>query len=329
MSRKITEKPKFYHFANVSEGNKMYDIIPDIHGQAGKLKSALTSLGYEQKNGAWRHTDPKRTCVFLGDFIDRGPDNEAVIDIVRCMVDAGTAYAIMGNHELNAVHFHTKDPKSDEPARAHSAKNLKQHASFLQEFPLEAPKTTEAISWMMTLPLFIEFDTFRIVHACWNEAVIGELLKVTKNGRLTDEQFLSAANKKSQLFSLVETTTKGPEATLPDGHLFHDKEGHGRSEVRLQWWNSAASTWKEIATSVPDLNQLPDNNLPASIKQSVYPAKSKPVFFGHYWMTGKPVLQAKNALCLDYSAGRDGPLVSYKFDPKLTSLDLKNLTMHD
>ena len=63
----------------------MYDIIPDIHGQAGKLKSALTSLGYEQKNGAWRHTDPKRTCVFLGDFIDRGPDNEAVIDIVRCM----------------------------------------------------------------------------------------------------------------------------------------------------------------------------------------------------------------------------------------------------
>lgn len=328
MSRKIIEKQKFYHFANVSEGNEMYDIIPDIHGQAGKLKGALMSLGYVQKNGAWRHSDPKRTCVFLGDFIDRGPGNEAVIDIVRSMIDAGTAYAIMGNHELNAVHFHTKDPKSGEPARAHSAKNLKQHGSFLQEFPLEAPKTAEAISWMMTLPLFIEFDAFRIVHACWNEAVIDELSKVTKNGRLTDEQFLLAANKNSQLFSLVETTTKGPEATLPDDRFIYDKEGQRRSEVRLQWWNGAASIWKEIATSVPNLDQLPDSKLPASIKQSVYPAKSKPVFFGHYWMTGKPVLQANNALCLDYSAGREGPLVSYQFDPKMTLLDLKNVTIH-
>ena len=305
----------------------MYDIIPDIHGQAGKLKGALISLGYEQKNGAWRHRDPKRTCVFLGDFIDRGPENNVVIDIVRRMVDAGTASAIMGNHELNAVHFHTKDPKSGEPARAHSANNLKQHASFLKEFPLGGPKTAEAISWMMNLPLFIEFDAFRVVHACWDDNVINELSKVTKNGQMTDEQFLLAADKNSQLFSWVETTTKGPEATLPDNHFIYDKEGHGRSEVRLQWWNGAASTWKEIATSVPNLDQLPNRNLPASIKQSVYPVQSKPVFFGHYWMTGKPVLQANNALCLDYSAGREGPLVSYQFDPK-TPLDLKNVIIH-
>jgi hypothetical protein len=306
----------------------MYDIIPDIHGQAGKLKGALMSLGYVQKNGAWRHSDPKRTCVFLGDFIDRGPDNKVVIDIVRRMVDAGTASAIMGNHELNAVHFHIRDPKSGEPARAHSAKNLKQHASFLKEFPLGDLKTSDAISWMMSLPLFIEFDAFRVVHACWNDTVIKELSKVAKNGQMTDEQFLLAADKDSQLFSLVETTTKGPEATLPDDYLIYDKEGHGRSEVRLQWWNGSASTWKEIATSVPNLDQLPDSNLPTSIKQSVYPVKSKPVFFGHYWLTGKPVLQAKNALCLDYSAGRDGPLVSYQFDSKITSLDLKNATIH-
>lgn len=306
----------------------MYDIIPDIHGQAGKLTGALTSLGYVQKNGVWRHSNPNRTCVFLGDFIDRGPENEVVLDIVRGMVDAGTASAIMGNHELNAIHFHIRDPKSGKPARVHSTKNLKQHASFLKEFPLGDPKTSDAISWMMGLPLFIEFDTFRIVHACWNETVIHDLSKVTKNGRLTNEQFLSAADKNNQLFSLVETTTKGPEATLPDGRLIYDKDGHDRSEVRLQWWNGSAATWKEIATSVPNLDQLPDRNLPTSIKQSLYPVHSKPVFFGHYWMTGKPVLQANNALCLDYSAGREGPLVSYQFDPKMTSLDLKNITIH-
>lgn len=69
----------------------MYDIIPDLHGQAAKLTAALTDLGYRDRNGAWRHSDPSRSCLFLGDFIDRGPHNGAVIDIVRRMVDAGTA----------------------------------------------------------------------------------------------------------------------------------------------------------------------------------------------------------------------------------------------
>ena len=114
----------------------------------------------------------------------------------------------------------------------------------------------------------------------------------------------------------------------PDDHFIYDNEGQSRSEVRLQWWNGAASTRKEIATSVPNLDQLPASNLPASIKQNVYPAKSKPVFFGHYWLTGKPVPQTNNALCLDYSAGREGPLVSYQFDPVTTLLDLKNVTIH-
>ena len=85
----------------------MFDVIPDIHGQADKLKSALGNLGYRERNGAWRHSDPTRHVVFLGDFIDRGPDNREVIRIVRSMLDAGIASAVMGNHELNAIHFHT------------------------------------------------------------------------------------------------------------------------------------------------------------------------------------------------------------------------------
>ncbi|WP_439156001.1 metallophosphoesterase [Yoonia sp.] len=85
----------------------MYDIIPDIHGQAAKLKGALTELGYRMRNGAWRHSDPNRRVVLLGDFIDRGPKNGEVICIVRSMLDAGTTSAVMGNHELNAIHFHT------------------------------------------------------------------------------------------------------------------------------------------------------------------------------------------------------------------------------
>ncbi|MDU8912470.1 metallophosphoesterase, partial [Aestuariicoccus sp. MJ-SS9] len=142
----------------------MFDIIPDIHGQAEKLTSRLASLGYCERRGAWRHDDPRRQVVFLGDFIDRGPQNAAVIDVVRRMIDAGTAHAIMGNHELNAIHFHTDDPETGLPLRPHSSKNINQHASFLEEFPIGANATAEAIAWMKSLPLFLELEGFRFVH---------------------------------------------------------------------------------------------------------------------------------------------------------------------
>ena len=68
---------------------ELYDIVPDIHGQAEKLRGTLTRLGYRDRNGAWRHSNQNRQCVFLGDFIDRGPDNADVLNIVRRMIDAG------------------------------------------------------------------------------------------------------------------------------------------------------------------------------------------------------------------------------------------------
>ena len=86
-----------------------YDIIGDIHGQAGKLEALLRTLGYRDTAGAWRH--PERQAIFVGDFIDRGPAQVRSVHIVRRMVDAGAALAVMGNHELNAIAWHTPDPR--------------------------------------------------------------------------------------------------------------------------------------------------------------------------------------------------------------------------
>jgi hypothetical protein len=38
-----------------------------------------------------------------------------------------------------------------------------------------------------------------------------------------------------------------------------------------------------------------------------------PVFVGHYWKTGEPKPLAKNIACVDYSAGRNGALVTYRW----------------
>src|SRR5208282_4719834 len=75
------------------------DVIGDVHGQFDRLIALLKHLGYRQSAGAWRH--PGRRAIFLGDLIDRGPKQLATVDLVRRMVDAGTARCVMGNHELN------------------------------------------------------------------------------------------------------------------------------------------------------------------------------------------------------------------------------------
>ncbi|TKZ15763.1 metallophosphoesterase [Shimia litoralis] len=304
------------------------DIIPDIHGQADKLRLALQNLGWRRNGTTWMHPEPDRQIVFLGDFIDRGPENGAVIRIVRELMDAGRAQAIMGNHELNAIHFHSVDPDTGAPLRPHDTDNLFQHDSFLKEFPLGAPHTNDVLDWMTSLPLFIETDEFRAVHAAWIQSAIDDLRRQTGAGVLSEDQLIRAGRKGDTFYDLAEAVAKGPEACLPHPHCFEDKGGKVRHHVRVKWWNGDARTWREIAMSVPDINALPDTSLPDSLLRSAYSIDDKPVFFGHYWMSGEPELQSANALCLDYSAGTDGPLVTYEMLAGDKKLDSGRILVH-
>ena len=304
------------------------DIIPDIHGQAEKLRIALQNLGWRRNGTTWLHPEPERQIVFLGDFIDRGPENAAVIRIVRELMDAGRAQAIMGNHELNALHFHTADPETGAPLRAHSHDNSDQHKSFLKEFPLGASQTKDVLDWMRGLPLFIETDGFRAVHAAWIQHAIDDLRRQTGTGVLSEDQLLRAGRKNDTLYDLVEAVAKGPEVRLPHPYFFEDKGGKVRYHVRVKWWNGDARNLRHVAMSVPSINQLPDAPLPDDMFATIYPVGDKLVFFGHYWMSGEPELQSANALCLDYSAGTDGPLVTYSHVAGSRQLSLESLAVH-
>ena len=94
-------------------------MIGDVHGQADKLRALLIKLGYVRKRGAYRHAE--RTAIFVDDLIDRGPKICEVLEIVRGMVDGGTALAVIGNHELNAIHFHSRDD-AGHPLRPHAGR---------------------------------------------------------------------------------------------------------------------------------------------------------------------------------------------------------------
>jgi hypothetical protein len=83
-----------------------FDVIGDIHGQAGKLDALLSKLGYSKRGPLWVPPQGKQ-AVFVGDLIDRGQEQIRVFDTVRYMIDAGFAQSVMGNHEYNAIGYVT------------------------------------------------------------------------------------------------------------------------------------------------------------------------------------------------------------------------------
>src|SRR5580658_2750257 len=110
--------------------NQKYDIVGDVHGHATKLKFLLEKLGYREKKGVYSH--PERKVIFVGDFIDRGPEIRATLQIARAMVDGESALAVMGNHEFNAMAYHTPDGEGDF-LRKHTPEKIEQHRATMEQ----------------------------------------------------------------------------------------------------------------------------------------------------------------------------------------------------
>ena len=295
-----------------------YDIIGDIHGEAGKLHSLLRKLSYEAPHGMYRHPEG-RQAIFVGDLIDKGPQQLETIEVVRAMVSQGTALAVMGNHEFNAIAWHLPDPqKPGEFLRTHEGelggKNREQHSAFLTQVGENSARHADIVRWLLELPLWLDLPGLRVVHACWHEQYMAELEPVLRKGkRLTASLVERASRPDTMVFRTVEGLTKGLEVQLPAGVTFVDKYGTLRDRARIAWWNSHPdATYREIALLAPEQqNQLPDTA--ASCSQRPLGERSTPVFFGHYWRIGIPVLQTETAACVDYSAAMGGPLVAYRW----------------
>ncbi|MCB2426431.1 metallophosphoesterase [Methylophaga pinxianii] len=124
----------------------MYDLIGDIHGYAQPLRKLLIKLGYTENGDDFSH--PERKVIFLGDFIDRGPNQVEVCAIARTMIEHDHAYSIMGNHEFNAVAYATKDPSNNDTyLRPHNEKTYLQHKAFLDEVYEYSALHNELINW--------------------------------------------------------------------------------------------------------------------------------------------------------------------------------------
>jgi len=292
-----------------------YDIIGDVHGHAELLERLLTQLGYRHKNGAWRH--PDRTALFAGDLIDRGPESVRAVRIVRAMIDADAARCVMGNHEYNAVCFFTPHP--DKPGeylrRNFSQKNRRQHGRFLAEVGERSPLHAELVAWFKTLPLWLELDDLCLVHACWSEAAMALLRpRMEREGVLTDDLYPDSI-RPGPLREAVKELCKGPEIEIADA--FIDKDGNERDKARVCWWREwdTDGVWTMRDGGCEVKAPLP------KVQPRSWPVR-KPVFFGHYWLSPEApkVPKSPRHACLDFSAGKGGPLVCYRFDAGDTDL---------
>lgn len=294
-----------------------YDIIGDVHGCAETLARLLEKLGYRREAGVYRQ--PGRQVIFLGDIIDRGPRIREALGLVRAMVDAGQARMVLGNHEYNALTYCTPAPPEMDRdyLRPHIPRNSSQIAETLEQFANHPDEWRDYLDWFLQLPLFLEFDSFRVVHACWDPALIEQHRQRYGEGWINLDFLYASAISGSLEERIKQRLTSGVDLPLPDDLSIVSSDGFARRNFRTKFWAPDARTYGELLFQ-PDplprgVAEMPI--APGHREQMVsYGAEERPLFVGHYWLKGRPEPIASNIACLDYSAVKFGRLVAYRFD---------------
>jgi hypothetical protein len=140
------------------------DVVGDVHGEIDALRDLLRHLGYSD-SGA--HSG--RRLVFVGDLTDRGPDSPAVVALVSELVYAGRAQCVLGNHDFNLLlgrkkvgnHWFFGEPEAPD-ADSRDAPQAR----------ADERARAAVVGFFARLPLALERPDCRVVHACWNPAMI-------------------------------------------------------------------------------------------------------------------------------------------------------------
>ena len=215
------------------------DIIGDVHGEIEPLRALMRHLGYSEDG---HHPDGRR-LIFVGDLTDRGPDSPAVVDLVQQLILAERAQCVLGNHDLNILLGHEKPENGwffpgEEPFG-----DAKVGPQVLADQEIRE----RVLSLFLTLPIALEREDLRVVHACW------------------DDKMIKFARESNNVVSLYEKHRKEIKASFPDLDLDEIDQGLERQnknpvkllssgpeertqnperaggklryEKRVQWWN--------------------------------------------------------------------------------------------
>lgn len=145
---------------NTKDKNDTYYCFPDIHGMNNLLQKALQFVYNKHPEGG--------KIIFIGDYIDRGPNNKAVLETVMNPPKNWEFICLMGNHEdmfinsyMNKTEFY--DMKVVE--EYHNG-GLICYENLHDNFPVEI------VEWMMQLKKFHFEDDNIFAHAFYDDTVL-------------------------------------------------------------------------------------------------------------------------------------------------------------
>ena len=135
-------------------------LIGDLQGCNATLGQLLETIGFS----------PSTDCVyFLGDLINRGPDNVGVIK--RIMSLQGSAKCILGNHDL---HFLSVEKEIRPLKNGDTVQDILHHDD-----------RSSMVNWLREQPLALEVQGLLLVHAgvhpSWDRELTLQLSKEVQN----------------------------------------------------------------------------------------------------------------------------------------------------
>lgn len=138
---------------NKQSNGKRY-AVGDIHGCAKTFEALL-----------WEKLQLKKSdqLFLLGDYIDKGPDNKKVLDLILSLLEnAYTVYPLKGNHEYI---LETDVAYSRQAGNWHKLEDLLDAKDLLNE---EGSVDQRYLDFFHKLPHYYELDDFILVHAGLN-----------------------------------------------------------------------------------------------------------------------------------------------------------------
>jgi hypothetical protein len=292
-------------------------IIGDVHGEIGALDRLLTRLGA----GVGQTCD--RTLVFVGDLVDRGPDSVAVVQRVSDLISRGKAVAVLGNHELNLLEGDRKEGNGwyfGEPDHARLAGGMR--VDFASRLALE-PERRLSRDLFSSLPLVLQRDDLRVVHACWHPEALAQLpiegdvatlagsIEANIVAELQRRGVPEAARAERAEFANLRD-----HAIRPDRHLPHVAEEDSALQARNPIKLITSGTEVEVARG----DHFFANGKWRFVSRDRWWRRpvDRPTIVGHYWRRRDvavsngsdawdgipPYMWYGDVFCIDYSIGR-------------------------
>lgn len=302
------------------------DLIGDVHGEIEALERLLVRLGVEGNT----HTQQRR-LVFVGDLVDRGPDSPAVVRRVRGLVEAGVAQVVVGNHEVNLLSGAEKEGNGwwfgqDDAAHVETP-------SGEQRFPfpsvsIDPAERASMEAWLATLPVALEREDLRVVHACWHGASVDALRNrdgslgaamLEYDGRVHDalraRGVLATAKAEEAEFAMLKVKSCRPTRELPAVAEMTEAEQNDNPLRRL-------TSGEEVAIPLGEYEMIGGRyRVTKRARWWERYADEAAVVVGHFWRStsdavnahspvwaGVPAYAAlgprRNVFCIDYSVGR-------------------------